>query len=294
MTVSHAPFVHCGTQSVEITVIRDLNGLPLEGALVCLMKEGEVYLHGTTDGTGKATLTGDFLTPGEALITVTARNHRYHEGTMDVAESPVLNEIVPNYGPETSWTPVTVKGAHYTTSPPTVAAVNGEDLYFQEVGGLGDHHRLHPLGRQRWVDVTVYNDYGTDVLDKGYRYFPVTDDPFNAMAEPSEALNPPDTVTLIVSGQAGTPLLGLLRLWPRAEHHTLRGHGARRALLPGLFGDARREGLSRDTLRGSGGLPAPWIFYLHVLGTAPSGDPAWAAGGNEPGGTGSIWLHLWD
>ncbi len=61
-----------GPQTLQYTVTS--GGVPVAGAMVCLTKDGEDYVQGTTDGAGIVNL--DFLpvSPGTAEMTVTGKN----------------------------------------------------------------------------------------------------------------------------------------------------------------------------------------------------------------------------
>lgn len=60
-------------------------GPPIENALVCLYKEGEVYAYGRTDENGNIPFTLTPETPGTLKITVTAHNYLCREGTIQVS-----------------------------------------------------------------------------------------------------------------------------------------------------------------------------------------------------------------
>lgn len=75
-----------GESGLSLTVYDTSGGLirPVEGAAVCAAKEGEVYVVGLTDASGKVTLQVAPRTPGELTITATGRNHRPFLGTVEV------------------------------------------------------------------------------------------------------------------------------------------------------------------------------------------------------------------
>lgn len=72
VAVSGAAGLNPGPQSLNYTVT--VEGTPVAGALVCLSKDGEDHVYGTTDVLGQVTL--DFLpvSPGTAVMTVTGEN----------------------------------------------------------------------------------------------------------------------------------------------------------------------------------------------------------------------------
>jgi hypothetical protein len=83
LDVTHPDFVMLGGAPFPVTVY--LNGQPVEGALVCLMKDTEMYEVGRTDATGEVTLYPFPLTPGDAEITITAHNAFPYESIVPVA-----------------------------------------------------------------------------------------------------------------------------------------------------------------------------------------------------------------
>ncbi|MDZ7262696.1 MAG: C25 family cysteine peptidase, partial [candidate division KSB1 bacterium] len=83
LTVHHPTVVPVGTSSFSVTVTDD--SLPIENALVCLMKGEEVYEYGYTDASGQITFTIAPTSPVEAMaVTVTAHNYLPYEGTCQV------------------------------------------------------------------------------------------------------------------------------------------------------------------------------------------------------------------
>jgi len=84
LTVIHDAVIPIGGSTFTVNV--NDSGFGVEGALVCLYKEGEVYQRGYTDASGNVTLT---LSPppnslGIMYCTVTKNNYIPHEGTVDV------------------------------------------------------------------------------------------------------------------------------------------------------------------------------------------------------------------
>ncbi len=72
LDVTHPDAVVLGGAPFPVSVY--LDGQPVEDALVCLIKEGEVYEVGRTDASGEVTLYPSPLSPGDVEITVTAHN----------------------------------------------------------------------------------------------------------------------------------------------------------------------------------------------------------------------------
>jgi len=82
LEVTHPDHVVLGGAPFPVTVY--LNGQPMREALVCLMKDTEMYEVGRTDSTGEVTLYPSPLTPGDAEITITAHNAYPYESTVEV------------------------------------------------------------------------------------------------------------------------------------------------------------------------------------------------------------------
>ena len=85
LTVSHPTSITLEESTLLATV--DQSGLPIQNAQVCVMKDGEVYEVGYTDGSGQVTIAMDPApaTLGTLAITVTSHDCIPYEGTCDVA-----------------------------------------------------------------------------------------------------------------------------------------------------------------------------------------------------------------
>ncbi len=82
-TVSYPGTILIGSQDFTVTVSDD--GSPVSGALVCVMKDDEVYATGTTGSGGSVTLSISPMSIGTMDVTVTARNYLPFEGTSEVS-----------------------------------------------------------------------------------------------------------------------------------------------------------------------------------------------------------------
>jgi hypothetical protein len=72
LNATHPDAVVLGGAPFPVSVY--LNGQPVEDALVCLLKEAEVYEVGRTDSSGEVILYPSPLSPGNVEITITAHN----------------------------------------------------------------------------------------------------------------------------------------------------------------------------------------------------------------------------
>ncbi|MGB3477587.1 MAG: C25 family cysteine peptidase, partial [bacterium] len=82
MTLSHPDTVPVGSETVNITVTS--SGSPVEHALVCLYKNGEVHERGYTNSSGQVNLFITTSTAGTMSLTVTAKDHYPYEATIQV------------------------------------------------------------------------------------------------------------------------------------------------------------------------------------------------------------------
>ncbi len=73
LAVTHDDPISTGSQSYSVNV--KSGGSNLQGALVCVWKDTEVYDYDTTNSSGNASFTIDPLTAGTLLLTVTAQNN---------------------------------------------------------------------------------------------------------------------------------------------------------------------------------------------------------------------------
>jgi hypothetical protein len=83
LDVLYRSVISTGPQNFIIKVKTD-QGVPVEGALACLMNGREVYAVGTTDASGLAKIYINPMKEWPITVTVTGRNCRCHEGTVEV------------------------------------------------------------------------------------------------------------------------------------------------------------------------------------------------------------------
>jgi hypothetical protein len=78
LNVSHPTLLNVGARSVDVTVTRAADGIPVQDAVVCLWKSGadSTWIRGTTDAQGHITLPVSVNTPGTMFLTVTKHNHK--------------------------------------------------------------------------------------------------------------------------------------------------------------------------------------------------------------------------
>jgi len=87
LTVTHAETLFVG-QPVSYSVQVESDGSPVDGATVCLWKDGDIYEVGTTSG-GVTSFGVEPASEGTLHVTVTGRNYIPHEGaaTVEIATS---------------------------------------------------------------------------------------------------------------------------------------------------------------------------------------------------------------
>jgi len=74
--------------AVQLDVRVLAGGQPVESALVCLLKDGEVYLRELTDSNGEVTFALSDLTPGLLNVTITGHNYLPHRGQIEILPAP--------------------------------------------------------------------------------------------------------------------------------------------------------------------------------------------------------------
>ncbi len=84
LTVIHDPSIPLGATDLTVSVS---DPGAVEGALVCVVKEDEVYATGYTNGSGQVVLSFTPKTTGTMTIAVTAENHLPYEDTIGVSSS---------------------------------------------------------------------------------------------------------------------------------------------------------------------------------------------------------------
>jgi hypothetical protein len=292
LTVTHAPATGMGQQNFSVNV-KD-GSTDVEGALVCLMKGAEVYAFGTTDGAGEVSLAIEPVTKGDMTVTVTAQNFRHYEGTVSVQEGsfpPTITSITPRCGMESGGTAVTVTGSQFTTDPATTVKIGGNDLSSLVVVDPGTITGFSPQGTNGWEDVEVSNSIGSDTLTEGFRYFPTGGLPFNGTDIHTESLDAPAVATVIASGLPNHSCTGFFSYGGGA---TPTPYGTMGLTFPiyYLFSlNHNNDGFTLVPLELSQGF-GPLDFYIHILGLDSGSNPIWSYGGNNPNGSGSIWIHV--
>ncbi len=89
LEVFHPDTIPAGQSVFAITVTENSN--PLDGALVCVMKNEEVYQRGRTDSKGQINFLVEPTSPGTLFVTVTAHNFLPYEGGAQViSEGPYI------------------------------------------------------------------------------------------------------------------------------------------------------------------------------------------------------------
>ena len=84
LTVVHEQTIPLGAATVNVSVT---DPAPVDSALVCIAKDGEVYASGHTDPTGQISLQVTPATTGSMTITVSAQNHLPYEDAIGVLSS---------------------------------------------------------------------------------------------------------------------------------------------------------------------------------------------------------------
>jgi hypothetical protein len=90
--ISYPSSIYSGPQEFIVEALDGGEGV--KNALVCLIKDAEVYETGYTGSDGTVTLTIDPLSPGTMGVTVTAHNMVPHEGTVAVESMGTLKTVV--------------------------------------------------------------------------------------------------------------------------------------------------------------------------------------------------------
>ncbi|HYW68217.1 MAG TPA: C25 family cysteine peptidase, partial [bacterium] len=85
LSAIHDSSVPLGPVDLTVTVV---DPAAVDSALVCVVKDGEVYATGYTNASGQAVVSFTPQTTGTMTITVTARNHYPYEDTIGVTTSP--------------------------------------------------------------------------------------------------------------------------------------------------------------------------------------------------------------
>jgi hypothetical protein len=204
---------------------------------------------------------------------------------------PALASIQPKAGKESGGTTVTIQGSNFTTNPPISVNIDGQPCSNVTVLSSSTLTCQSPAGTNGWVGLEISSDNGGDFIFPGFRYFPVTSNPFNASDVPTNSVNAPLATNIIVSGNPGAPYLAFLS-FGGGPLSTPWGQAGLDMPVYFLFSlNLPGQGFSLiplDLEAGSG----PLDFYIHILSVDGVGSTVWAYGGGNPNGTGSIWYHV--
>lgn len=91
LVVASPQSIPLGTSSILFMVQDKNTGMPLEDALVCLMKGSESYASGYTDASGQVFLDANPASMGNCELTITAHNYIPLETTIPVVTGPFVN-----------------------------------------------------------------------------------------------------------------------------------------------------------------------------------------------------------
>ena len=265
-------------------------------ALVCLMKDNEVYARGFTDASGFLTLSIDPVSTGILDVTVTARDALPYEGQAQVyatSPPPVLNDANPASGLHTSSTSVTLTGQHFQTTPPPEVFFGDEAATSlvlvddQTVTCDAPGHVIPGL-----TDVKIRTPFGEAVLPLGFEYLPVPGFRQNLVDRDTANLIQPAMVNIAVTGPAGSAYLCFASTGPGPLPTPWGNMGLD---LPIHFLFASKVGLQGYQVvpLAIQGYPAPIDFYIHCL-IDDQGVPVWGMDGGNPNGSGSIFFHVTD
>jgi hypothetical protein len=204
---------------------------------------------------------------------------------------PALADINPKAGKEAGGTTITIQGSNFTSNPAMTVNINGEPCTNVTVLNATTLTCQTPPGTNSWVGLEIASNNGGDFLFPGFRYFPVTSDPFNGSDVPTGSVNAPLATKLIVSGNPGAPYLAFLS-FGGGPLSTPWGQAGLDMPVYFLFSlNLPAQGFSLiplDLEPGSG----PLDFYIHILSVNGGGATVWASGGGNPNGTGSIYYHV--
>ncbi|MDI6839969.1 MAG: C25 family cysteine peptidase [bacterium] len=105
LTVNYQPIIYIGPSKFEVAC--SYNNSPVSNAVVCLMKENELYEIGTTDLLGRVIFSITPTTTGTLYVTVTTHNFLPYEG-YTIISSPVSVVIEPDTIKVTNPTPISI------------------------------------------------------------------------------------------------------------------------------------------------------------------------------------------
>ncbi|MFH2000858.1 MAG: C25 family cysteine peptidase [Planctomycetota bacterium] len=293
LTITHDAGIGRGAQM--LTVHAAGAGSPLEGALVCVMKGSEVYAYGTSDASGDVDLFINPQTAGSMTVTVTAHNYRHYQGTLTVTSAfapPWINAVLPRNSPVTGGTQITLTGFNFAASGSMTVRVGGNVCSGVAIVDDTTVTCTVPAGNAGWQGIEMSNTYGSNTLNQSFLYFPVGGNSYNAADMDTASLDTPAEPVFVVSGASSNPYMVFFALGGGPLPTPFGNAGLDNTITFLLSSNLNMQGYALIPLVVPAGF-GPLDLYFHVLGLN-GGQAVWSYGGNNPNGTGSIWLQLND
>lgn len=206
-------------------------------------------------------------------------------------DPPILSSITPKAGIEGGFTAVTLTGQNFTLIPPMTVTFGGNLAGFVNVVNANTITCFTPTGNNGWVDVEVSSAAGSGALTNGYRYFPILGDPFNATDIMTDSVDAPEDLNLIFSGVSKNPFTAYLSFGGGPTPTSFGTMGLDFPIILLLSSNLNIQGFALVPITLPQGF-GPLDIYIHALGFKSGGDIVWSTGGNNPNGSGSIWIHL--
>ncbi|MHC4944462.1 MAG: IPT/TIG domain-containing protein [Planctomycetota bacterium] len=171
LAVSYEDVIFTGNQNYLVNV--RAGETAMEGALVCLWKDGEVYVFDTTDSQGNIDFAIETVTCGTMCVTATAQGCIPHEGEIKVEEGmpPHVELVTPAEGTIEGGTACTLHGSYYIDAPATSVAFGGAQA--SKVVVVDENTitcETPPRESEGTVDVEVLTGFGAGALPMGYTY----------------------------------------------------------------------------------------------------------------------------
>jgi hypothetical protein len=280
---------------------------PLEGGTTVTIEGSNFTNIGLTGVTFDGIVATDIVVENTTTITCTTPAHG--PGGVDVMvfndfgfdtlvngftyfDEPVVTSISPHFGNMAGGASATITGDYFTFSSDTEVlfdAVEARDIVVVDQNTITCTTPVYPIPDT--VDITVITSIGSGTLKDAFTFFPPGGSPAQNLTDVDTLdLYPEDVVKHAVIGSPGALYMVFLSLGPGPTNSPWGQAGLDMPIIHLWSGVLNSTGYQTVPLTMPDAGVGFFNFYTHAL--VDESPPVWAAGGNNPNGTGSIMWGL--
>jgi len=290
LDVAHAPTLPVTASTYVVGV--GLDGSPVENARICLMKDSDIYEVAFTDAAGFAAFSLDPVATGTLDITVTAHNALPFESTAQVDNGgpcPFITGVDPDWAFSGVGKTITLSGYNFTSTPVISVSFDGVPCGTVTYVDQNTLTCVTPtVMGYGYKEVTVSSSYGSSSLQGVFRFFSNGGNPFNDTPESTADLPVSTPFDIAIGGENLAPYFLMASIGPGPTSTVYGIAGLDQPFYSVSSGTLDNDGCVIETMT----TPNYGItFYVHAI-SKKAAAYAWAEGGNNPNGTGSIEVEV--